>query len=123
MSAFPAQSISSFIVDDHVAFAELDIPTVDLIIDFWSVSAPWPYHHTLADNMDHISSTSLEITGRTVFQFTYEWCYLNQTTIPSNAPLQWYWIVGIIIVAGAALYGFYFILRRIIIVKRYSAMK
>ena len=69
---FPLEDQKHSITDDHVPFAKEGIPTLDLIIKFWDLTCGWPYHHTKADNIDNISQKSLEITGRTVLQFTYE---------------------------------------------------
>ena len=59
-------------MDDHVPFAELGIPTLDLIIKFWDLDNGWPYHHTQQDMMDNISPESLDLTGKTLLQFTYQ---------------------------------------------------
>jgi len=48
------------VIDDHVPFAELGIPAVDMI-DF-----DYPYWHTLADTSDKVSPLSLERVGRTL---------------------------------------------------------
>jgi hypothetical protein len=48
------------ILDDHVPFLQAGIPAVD-IIDF-----DYPYHHTLADSLDKVSSASLQIVGETM---------------------------------------------------------
>ncbi len=48
------------ILDDHVPFLQAGIPAVD-IIDF-----DYPYHHTLADSLDKVSPTSLNIVGDTM---------------------------------------------------------
>ncbi len=48
------------IIDDHLPFAELGIPSVDMI-DF-----DYPYWHTLEDTADKVSPTSLERVGRTL---------------------------------------------------------
>ncbi|TFF93463.1 MAG: M28 family peptidase, partial [Promethearchaeota archaeon] len=61
----------------HVPFANIGIPTADLIINFWD-NPDWPYHHTTEDNMDHISRNSLKATGETVEQFIYN-NYYNAT--------------------------------------------
>ncbi|MHA1647202.1 MAG: M28 family peptidase [Promethearchaeota archaeon] len=53
------------IEDDHVPFANQDIPTCDLIINFWN-NPSWPYHHTLNDTLENINPESLGITGRTL---------------------------------------------------------
>lgn len=76
LDAFPSDPVSNTIIDDHLSFQELGIPSADLIIDFGSKSAPWSYHHTTSDNITYISQESLEITGRTVEKFIYNH-YLN----------------------------------------------
>jgi glutaminyl-peptide cyclotransferase len=48
------------IIDDHLPFKELGIPSVDMI-DF-----DYPYWHTLADTADKVSPVSLERVGRTL---------------------------------------------------------
>ncbi len=70
-SAFPSDPTISSILDDHVAFVNYGIPSADLIIKFWNAPIEWPYHHTIEDNLLHISNRSLEITGKTVEQFIY----------------------------------------------------
>jgi len=69
LNEFPLFPTTSSIVDDHLAFIE-DMPTADLIINFWN-NPNWPYHHTRDDNLSHISKRSLEITGKTIEQFIY----------------------------------------------------
>jgi hypothetical protein len=61
------------LLDDHVWFAEMNIPTCDLIIDFTDSSAPWHYHDATGDDLSHISVDSLNITGRTVEYFFHEY--------------------------------------------------
>jgi hypothetical protein len=70
-SAFPINPVSQSIIDDHVAFRNIGIPTADLIIKFWNRDPDWPYHHTTQDNITYISNHSLEVTGKTVEQFIY----------------------------------------------------
>jgi len=48
------------VLDDHVPFRDLGIPSVD-IIDF-----EYPHWHTTGDTLDKISAASLERAGRTV---------------------------------------------------------
>lgn len=67
---FPINAISQSITDDHIPFVNYGIPSADLIINFWD-NPNWPYHHTIEDNLQHISNFSLEITGRTIEQFIY----------------------------------------------------
>jgi len=70
-NAFPSDPIVRSIFDDHVAFVNYGIPSADLIIKFWDAPIEWPYHHTINDDISHISNNSLEITGKTVEQFIY----------------------------------------------------
>ena len=49
------------IIDDHVPFIQMGIPSVD-IIDF-----DYPYWHTTSDTIDKISIRSLEIVGTTLY--------------------------------------------------------
>lgn len=49
------------ILDDHAPFAQLGIQAID-IIDF-----DYPVWHTTQDTIDQVSSTSLEIVGKTLF--------------------------------------------------------
>ena len=66
---FPIFPLSSSVIDDHLAFKE-EMPVADLIINFWN-NPNWPYHHTVKDDISHISAKSLEITGKTLEQFIY----------------------------------------------------
>ena len=72
---FPSSGPIYGITDDHVYFAQQGIPSLDLIINFWDTAAGWPYHHTQGDNLDHISTTSLEITGKTMLAFVYDYLH------------------------------------------------
>lgn len=72
---FPSNPTKASITDDHRAFLNIGVPSADLIINFWG-STKWPFHHTIQDDLSHISNISLEITGRTVEQFIYN-NYLN----------------------------------------------
>ncbi len=69
-SQFPSNAERRSILDDHKAFVDEGIPAADLIINFWD-NPNWPYHHTIQDNISHISDISLETTGKTVEQFIY----------------------------------------------------
>lgn len=51
------------ILDDHIPFIELGIPSVD-IIDF-----DYPYWHTTQDTLDKVSATSLEAVGETLLRW------------------------------------------------------
>jgi glutaminyl-peptide cyclotransferase len=48
-------------IDDHTPFLEAGIPAVD-IIDF-----DYPYWHTTGDTSDKVSSTSLQVVGKTLW--------------------------------------------------------
>ncbi len=65
--AFPTNPTVMTITDDHLAFYDLGIPVIDLIIDF--NSGGWLYHHTHSDDLSHIDLVSLNITGRTIESF------------------------------------------------------
>jgi Zn-dependent M28 family amino/carboxypeptidase len=51
------------ILDDHIPFTEVGIPSVD-IIDF-----DYPYWHTASDTIDKISAESLKVVGETIHQW------------------------------------------------------
>jgi Zn-dependent M28 family amino/carboxypeptidase len=54
------------IEDDHMPFAKIGIPVVDIIdIDYGYANA---YHHTTQDTLDKLSPKSLEIVGDVVLQ-------------------------------------------------------
>ncbi|MFX0031853.1 MAG: M28 family peptidase [Promethearchaeota archaeon] len=76
---FPTDAYSARITDDHVAFVNYGIPSADLIIKFWD-NPNWPYHHTIQDDLSHISNMSLDVSGKTIEQFIYN----NYLDIPSN---------------------------------------
>ena len=76
---FASGATTASITDDHVPFVQSGIPSADIIINFWS-KPDWPYHHTIDDDLAHISNSSLEITGRVVEQFIYN----NYLNIPEN---------------------------------------
>ncbi len=69
---FSSDGVSYSIVDDHVPFANLGIPTLDLIIKFWDLDDGWPYHHTQQDTIENISPENLDLTGKTLLQFMYQ---------------------------------------------------
>ena len=70
-SHFFQQTIS--IEDDHLPFAKIGVPVVDLIdIDYGYANA---YHHTTQDTLDKLSPKSLQIVGDVVLQTIQ---YLNQ---------------------------------------------
>jgi glutaminyl-peptide cyclotransferase len=69
-NTFPLIAISSSVIDDHVAFSQIGIPSADLIPNFWS-NPDWPYHHTIQDNLVHVENQSLSIVGKTIEQFIY----------------------------------------------------
>ena len=62
--AFPINPTIMSIIDDHIAFKEIGISVIDLIIDF--VNGAWEYHHTHSDNLENIDPTSLKIIGQTI---------------------------------------------------------
>ncbi|MFX1236233.1 MAG: M28 family peptidase [Promethearchaeota archaeon] len=86
-SQFPIYRTSKSIIDDHVPFVNIGIPSADLIINFWD-NPGWPYHHTVNDDNNSISTNSLEITGKTVEQFLYN-NYLNPFNLQYNGSAPW----------------------------------
>ena len=64
------------VLDDHVPFMKIGIPSIDLI-DFYFGSKPKSndYWHTPADNLEHISVESLEITGTIALQLVKQLAY------------------------------------------------
>lgn len=78
-SQFPSNPDSSSIIDDHRAFINIGIPSADLIINFWN-NPEWLYHHTTQDVSEHISNSSLDVTGKTVEQFMHN----NYNKDPNN---------------------------------------
>jgi Zn-dependent M28 family amino/carboxypeptidase len=59
------------IIDDHVSFLDVGIPSVDVVDAQYGRMLPngdgmGEFHHSNADTMDKVSQTSLEIVGRTV---------------------------------------------------------
>jgi glutaminyl-peptide cyclotransferase len=61
-------------LDDHIPFRDLGIPSVD-VIDF-----DFPYWHTTEDTLDKISADSLERVGRTI-EVWLESGMLNEPTV------------------------------------------
>ena len=104
--AFPSNPKVMSITDDHLPFYELNIPVIDLIIDF--VGGNWTYHHTHGDNIDHIDAESLKIVGETVESFIK-----NYYTVGDNLNWQSEGFfsnnINIIIVSGAVVLGVFLI--------------
>ena len=71
-NAFPENPSGMSIIDDHIAFKDIGIPVIDLIIDF--INGEWEYHHTHSDNLDNIDSESLKIIGQTIESYL-KTCY------------------------------------------------
>ena len=98
--SFPDTPKIMSINDDHIPFLELDIPVIDLIIDF--VYGDWTHHHTHSDDLSNIDPESLMITGRTIESFikTYYSIDSNQTWNESDSgfPLWGYSLIGLVIV-------------------------
>ncbi len=83
---FPQFPISASIIDDHVPFSNLGIPTADLIINFWN-NPDWPYHHTTNDDLNNVVNRSLGITGKTIEQFVCNNYYnSNYNNYKGNRP-------------------------------------
>ncbi len=77
---FSSNPETASIIDDHRAFLNIGISSADLIINFWD-NPGWSYHHTIQDNINHISNISLDVTGKTVEQFIYN----NYIKNPENS--------------------------------------
>ncbi|MCG3223033.1 MAG: Zn-dependent exopeptidase M28, partial [Candidatus Heimdallarchaeota archaeon] len=107
--SFPVTPKTMSINDDHIPFTELDIPVVDLIIDF--LYGDWTHHHTHLDDLSNIDPESLKITGRTVESFlkTYYSIDSNQTWIESDSgfPLWGYSLIGLVIIVIATVIFLY----------------
>ena len=61
----------SAIIDDHVSFIKVGIPSVDVVDAQYGRMGPGfdsmgEFHHTNADTMDKVSQHSLEVVGRTI---------------------------------------------------------
>jgi glutaminyl-peptide cyclotransferase len=59
------------IIDDHVSFAKVGVPVVDIVDAQFGRMGPGfdsmgEFHHANTDTMDKISQTSLDIVGRTI---------------------------------------------------------
>ena len=59
------------IIDDHVSFIHVGIPSVDVVDAEYGRMGPGfdsmgEFHHTNADTMDKVSQHSLEVAGRTI---------------------------------------------------------
>jgi glutaminyl-peptide cyclotransferase len=59
------------IIDDHVSFAKVGVPVVDVVDAQFGRMGPGfdsmgEFHHANTDTMDKISQTSLDIVGRTI---------------------------------------------------------
>ena len=64
------------IIDDHVPFLKIGIPSIDLI-DFHFGSKPNlnDYWHTESDNLEHLSIKSIEITGTITLELLRQLSY------------------------------------------------
>ncbi len=97
--SFPVDPKIMSINDDHIPFTELDIPVIDLIIDF--IYSDWTHHHTHSDDLSNIDPESLKITGQTIESFikTYYSNDSDQTWSESDSgfPLWGYTLIGLVI--------------------------
>lgn len=65
--------VGGAVVDDHVFITEAGIPTTDIIENLSDVTGNFPATwHTLDDNMQHISTRSLDVVGKTVLNVIYK---------------------------------------------------
>ena len=107
--SFPVTPKIMSINDDHIPFTELDIPVVDLIIDF--LYGDWTHHHTHSDDLSNIDPESLKITGRTIESFikTYYSIDSNQTWRDSDYgfPIWGYSLIGLVVVVIATVIYLY----------------
>ena len=81
-SVFFVDAYKYAIIDDHLPFCNLGIPSVD-IIDF-----DYPYHHTTEDTLDKIAVSSLEQVGKTLevyFHFLIEKRNQTQSVVLNTA--------------------------------------
>ena len=110
-SVFPLDAPKFPVNDDHVAFADQGVPTLDLIIKFWDTSNGWAFHHTHNDTLDNISQASLEITGKTALSFLFNILGPNSSTTdgiftPGSTfrEKEIYFVLGGIVLVGAGVY-------------------
>jgi Zn-dependent M28 family amino/carboxypeptidase len=62
--ASPFVGTTDGIVDDHIPFVEVGIPSVGLIdFQFGPGPAPGAFWHTLQDDLDHVCARSLDAVG------------------------------------------------------------
>lgn len=65
--------VGGAVVDDHVFITEAGIPTTDIIENINDVTGTFPATwHTLDDNMNNISKSSLDAVGKTVLNVIYK---------------------------------------------------
>ena len=97
---FPNTPKTMSIQDDHLAFLNLGMPVVDLIIDF--VYGDWTYHHTHSDNLDNIDKRSLRVTGQTMESFVKTYYTRDQpnTWDGGDEPLPTSVYITLMVVAG-----------------------
>jgi Zn-dependent M28 family amino/carboxypeptidase len=81
---FPENPTVMSIIDDHIAFIDIGIRSVDLIIDF--VNGEWEYHHTHSDNLSNIDPESLKMIGQTIESYLKNY-------YTSNFPIWAYFII------------------------------
>ena len=66
-------AIGGAVTDDHVFLTQAGIPTTDIIESLNSSTSSFPpTWHTHDDNMDNISTTSLDAVGKTVLSVIYK---------------------------------------------------
>ncbi len=65
--------VGGAVVDDHVFLNKAGIPTTDIIEHMSEVTGDFPATwHTLDDDMQHISTTTLDAVGKTVLNVIYK---------------------------------------------------
>lgn len=127
LDTFPYYPVTNAIIDDHLPFIDVGIPSADLIIQFWNAPSAWPYHHTTSDTLEHISNESLNITGTTVEEFIYDHYLTSVNTSDGTQDNDWrnsgdplaqsmqdafYFIIIAVIIVSIVGVSIYFILRR-----------
>ncbi|MBY9002239.1 MAG: M28 family peptidase, partial [Candidatus Heimdallarchaeota archaeon] len=105
--SFPISPKVMSINDDHIPFKSLNIPVIDLIINF--LTGDWAYHHTKSDDLSNIDPKSLKITGRTIESFIKTYFSINSSQTwnrdDNGFPIWGYSLIGVaIIVAVTVIY-------------------
>ncbi len=107
--SFPISPKIMSITDDHIPFKSLNIPVIDLIIDF--IYGDWTHHHTHSDDLSNIDIESLRITGRTIESFIKNYFSLNSSQTWNDDdfifPLWGYSLIGVVIIVAVTVVFLY----------------